>query len=361
MLNRLQTPINMLTLLATIGVVVLGLSVLGAAARINVSVIQLAKAMQTDENQRSQFTDILPRLEKILETRAVDHHVRYLLGVSHLTLAQESTGVAQLNTASKQGNQYAQFRLGQWYLQNGDLASARQYLDKSVCNSYHCTNELAHAFYQGGFHEEAIEILEIYLQQSPQNAAAHYQLATMSWGSGDREKTVRAIENALRYDQATTSYKYRYHEARLAYLTRDFRLARSLLTVVTEDFPDKFSATYLLGLTYEHLGELDDAEVALNSAIKLDASHPGARASLARVYQVQQKSDQALAQYRAAIEATTSNSRRAVFLVELIDIYASLNDACRKAETENLLNQLSVQSGLNIRSGLAAIDRRCGN
>lgn len=108
-----------------------------------------------------------------------------------------------------------QSRLGDIYLQQGDLKQAADYYSKALAlqpNSAEANFGLAKTFIAMNQESKALPILEHAVQLDPTNATAHYRLSTLYRKQGRSDDAKRELDAFLRYKELKEKLRALYKE-----------------------------------------------------------------------------------------------------------------------------------------------------
>ena len=221
----------------------------------------------------------------------------------------------------------------------------------------HVINRFIDRLIESNRQSEAIQLASEYVSIHPLAPETYYRLANLYWSSGDRENTINALTDALRFDLNSDSFAYRYQSARLEYLQGNYSTAAKIIDDLVAEQPDDFAGLYLAGLIYSAQGDRLKAEKFLSSAIERNPEHLYVHVSLAAAYLKQNKYLQAAGEYqRAGILAADPSD----YLNLLAGVYNQMGETCKETETLRI-NNLTGQGAVNLETEFQRMNAKCSH
>jgi tetratricopeptide (TPR) repeat protein len=224
----------------------------------------------------------------------------------------------------------------------------------------------AEAYYEKEQWSEAkIELMNL-LQLDPDNAGAHFKMAETLWNLQEYAEAIWQYKEAVRLAPESAEYGMRY--AQVAFLARDYDAVVGQLNTLLKTDPNSLDALILRGRVARLRGNPDQELADLERVLKIDPKHStalalkaqvlaaqgdleGAEATLQRLVDfkpvvtshvlyglflsTQDRSDDALAQYEAAVQAAEDPEQRARARLLLVNFH--LNQRNPEAAEQQLL------------------------
>lgn len=146
--------------------------------------------------------------------------------------------------------------------------------------------------------QESIAALEAAVSISPTDADALYQLGLAYQATGQPEAALDKYHQAVRlvpdfievYSGMVISYEalgwpdyVAYARGMQAFTTQDYELAQTYLEQATQTLPNFAPAFLGLGMTYEVVGQLEAAQIAMERALELNPDDFATRQAVGRI------------------------------------------------------------------------------
>jgi Flp pilus assembly protein TadD len=194
--------------------------------------------------------------------------------------------------------------------------------------------EEAEAAYLDGRYKEAVELFTVYTERKTENPWGFYMLGLSAWKAGDIDSAEPAFERAIELDPSHVKSYINLGRALLDAGRPTYALVRFHEAIALD--PQSGAAHRLEGVVLHDIGKRDEAIAAYRTAIEIDNDDAWAMNNLALVLIEEGRYDEAL---RALARATTICDDEAVFYnnlgmaLELNGRFVQATDAYDRAVT----------------------------
>ena len=239
--------------------------------------LRISLAAQYLEN--GDISNALDQAGQVLNIDPQNHNALYLVGIAYTQIGKSERAIYYLS-------QFAELR------QDAPMAGVDMHLEAALY--FLGTNYLSL-----DQPENAIPALLQALKIDHTDADAMHQLAIAYEHTGQIDRAIEQQLNALRFvpnfKEAYQSLAKIYTQNKQpayanfayggeAFCTNDYKQARDLLKTAVDQHPHFVPALTLLGLTYERLGNLQEAQNFLEKALQIDPEYYIAKHTLNRIY-----------------------------------------------------------------------------
>ncbi len=203
--------------------------------------------------------------------------------------------------------------------------------------------------------EGALAAFRKAVELNPRNLEAHSGALAVLFAGNDAEKVkpqLDALKKAYPKHPQT-----RYFEAQLAFLQRDFKKAKELVTPLAQSSPNNVRVLQLAGAVELQAGTPAQAEAYLSKALQVAPGLPLARRLLTQAYLRTGQSDKALATIEPALRAPNVDAGTVALAAEANLLAGNTKEATELFARAAKLNPKDIRS----RSAVALADMSRGN
>jgi len=202
--------------------------------------------------------------------------------------------------------------------------------------------QAATAYLKGNDIENALRHLKKVLELDPKNAEAHQTMALIYTKENDLQKAESYYQKAIKYDEKLSSARNNY--ATLLYSLGRYEAAIEQLKVASEDlsYDNRAQAVQNLGLSYNKLGQTDNAEASFQTALRLNPKLAQSLLELTDIL-LQRKQYKLAGRYLNEYASITRHTARSLWLG--IQIERAVGDENALARYELSLRKLFSKSG----------------
>jgi predicted Zn-dependent protease len=304
------------------------------------------------------------KLEKSLWINNIQNQLGYslksnsyrLLGLGQWQLSNIDDAEKNLKIASKSGNYLANYDLTYIYVEKKDWKWAAEYISKAQPGNNQLINQFIDKLLEKQRSDDAIQLAKEYLLLVPDSPGTYYRLANLLWNLGDREGTIAALSNALKYDPDINSLNYNYQVARMEYLRNNFHQSEIILNKILEQHPDHFPSLYMAGQVALEQHKPSEAISYFLKAVGENPNHIWSHKQLAEAYLLTGQLEQAVDEYKSA----------SILSIDPIDLlktiaatYQKMGSLCHQEEVQKIAIMIEKGTNPNLKSDYERIDQLC--